>query len=59
MTFVANWKKCSRCHKMYSLNPDVGVYSCPWCGKGKNILSVIKKRTGMYPGIIHEEKLRH
>ena len=45
MTMVPMWKTCSKCHKKYDWNPDVGRFACPYCrglGKpGKNILEKI------------------
>ena len=32
MTMVPMWKKCPRCKKRYSWNPDVGQMWCPHCG---------------------------
>lgn len=31
MTMVPMWKRCSKCHKKYDWNPDVGNFSCPYC----------------------------
>lgn len=36
MTMVPMYKKCLRCGKTYSWNPDVGQFQCPYClGLGK------------------------
>lgn len=32
MTLIPMWKKCPKCHRMYSWNPDVGNLFCPDCG---------------------------
>lgn len=32
MTMVPMWKKCPRCKRRYSWNPDVGQMWCPHCG---------------------------
>lgn len=32
MTMVPMFKKCPRCKKRYSWNPDVGKIRCPYCG---------------------------
>ncbi len=32
MTIVPMYKTCSKCHKRYSWNPDVGKFKCPHCG---------------------------
>lgn len=32
MTLVPVYKKCPRCKKKYSWNPDVGHMWCPTCG---------------------------
>ena len=29
MTMVPMIKKCPKCHKKYSWNPDVGNFNCP------------------------------
>lgn len=31
MTMVSIYKKCSRCKRRYSWNPDVGKMRCPYC----------------------------
>ncbi len=31
MTMVPIYKKCSRCKRRYSWNPDVGKMRCPYC----------------------------
>lgn len=33
MSFVAEKKKCSKCGRLYSWNPDVGKIQCPYCKK--------------------------
>lgn len=33
MTMVQMYKKCSRCKRRYSWNPDVGKMWCPYCGQ--------------------------
>lgn len=33
MSFVAEKKKCSKCGRLYSWNPDVGKIQCPCCKK--------------------------
>ncbi len=35
MSFVAEKKKCSKCGRLYSWNPDVGKIQCPYCKKKK------------------------
>ena len=37
MTMVPMYKKCQRCNKMYSWNPDVGKMWCPTCGPMRTI----------------------
>lgn len=32
MTIMPMWKRCHKCHRMYSWNPDVGKMNCPYCG---------------------------
>jgi len=32
MTMVPMFKKCPRCKRRYSWNPDVGQMWCPHCG---------------------------
>ena len=32
MTMVPMYKKCPRCKRRYSWNPDVGRMWCPYCG---------------------------
>ena len=32
MTMVPLYKKCPRCKRSYSWNPDVGRMWCPYCG---------------------------
>ena len=32
MTMVPMFKKCPRCKRKYSWNPDVGKMWCPYCG---------------------------
>ena len=32
MTIVPMFKKCPRCKRRYSWNPDVGKMRCPYCG---------------------------
>ena len=32
MTMVSMFKKCQRCKRRYSWNPDVGQMWCPHCG---------------------------
>lgn len=32
MTLIPVYKKCSKCKKKYSWNPDVGNMFCPNCG---------------------------
>lgn len=32
MTMLPMYKKCSRCKRKYSWNPDVGKMWCPYCG---------------------------
>lgn len=32
MTMVPMFKKCQRCKRRYSWNPDVGQMWCPHCG---------------------------
>ena len=31
MTMVPMYKKCPRCRRRYSWNPDVGQMRCPYC----------------------------
>ncbi|MBO4415367.1 MAG: hypothetical protein J5824_05230 [Lachnospiraceae bacterium] len=33
MSIVPMWKRCPKCHKKYSFNPDVGQLGCPNCGR--------------------------
>ena len=37
MTLISMYKRCPRCKKKYSWNPDTGKIMCPHCG----ILSLI------------------
>ena len=32
MSIVPMYKKCLRCKRRYSWNPDVGRMGCPYCG---------------------------
>ncbi len=32
MTMVPMYKKCPRCRRRYSWNPDAGQMWCPYCG---------------------------
>ena len=44
MTMAPMWKKCPRCHKQYSFNPDVGNFDCPYChGMGTPLSNLIDK----------------
>lgn len=39
-------KRCSKCHRKYSFNPDVGQIACPYCGNlnaGGKILNGINE----------------
>jgi Zn finger protein HypA/HybF involved in hydrogenase expression len=31
MTLIPEYRKCPKCHKYYSWNPDVGLMFCPNC----------------------------
>ena len=47
MTIVPITKKCSKCGKKYSWNPDVGKMVCPYChGLGKPQGSILGKVFG-------------
>lgn len=59
MSLLPNWKTCPKCHKKYSLNPDVGHFFCPHChglGKGKeNIFDKLLKKKRDISGDMKEE----
>lgn len=42
MTLISMYKRCPRCKKKYSWNPDTGKIMCPHCG----ILSLIGTKRG-------------
>ena len=44
MTMVPMIKKCPKCHKKYSWNPDVGKMNCPYChGFGTPMSNLVEK----------------
>ena len=43
MTLIPMRKRCPKCKKWYSWNPDVGNMYCPKC-YGIGILGMLKKR---------------
>lgn len=44
MTIVPMIKKCPKCHKKYSWNPDVGKMNCPYChGLGTPMSNLVDK----------------
>lgn len=44
MTMIPMWKKCTKCHKKYDWNPDIGHFICPYChGLGKPSGSILRK----------------
>ena len=55
MTMLPMYKKCPKCKKSYSWNPDVGNMWCPNCGLfgmfgedersvGKRIVEILKRK---------------
>jgi Zn finger protein HypA/HybF involved in hydrogenase expression len=47
MTLRPEYKKCPKCGKKYSWNPDVGMRFCPHCmGTGWTLDGEKKKRIG-------------
>lgn len=44
MTMIPMWKTCSKCHKRYEWNPDIGTIDCPYChGLGEKKKKMIEK----------------
>ncbi|MDO4987638.1 MAG: hypothetical protein Q4E17_01205 [Synergistes sp.] len=37
MTIVPIWRRCPKCHRRYSWNPDVGHFNCPFCYGMENL----------------------
>lgn len=37
MTYMPQYKICSKCKRRYSWNPDVGNLCCPYCHKDKKL----------------------
>jgi len=33
MSIVAEYRRCPKCGRIYSFNPDVGKFACPYCGR--------------------------
>ena len=45
MTIIPISKVCTKCHKKYTWNPDVGKIFCPYChGLGEKKNSLFRKR---------------
>lgn len=45
MTMMPIYKKCPRCKKIYSWNPDVGKLWCPYCSlSGSRIIGELLNR---------------
>lgn len=59
MTMVPMYKKCPRCKRKYSWNPDVGKTWCPYCGlqgipRARDLsLKKIKKKEKMKSRMVH------
>lgn len=44
MTMIPMWKTCTKCHKRYEWNPDIGTIDCPYChGLGKMKKKMLEK----------------
>lgn len=46
MSIIAEYRRCLKCGKIYSFNPDVGHFGCPNCGfwLGRSIPDLIIKK---------------
>lgn len=56
MTMVPIWKKCPKCHKKYSWNPDLAHFTCPYCyGLGKSSNGFLDGIFGKKKDAIYEE----